>query len=90
MVTDTSVTVESTLPTGGISDKQWKLGTITDGTKSIQNDTLTVLNASEVAWGVFTNDTDGSEETVTISSTTITLTSTTATSGNVSGLIIYK
>ena len=90
MATDSSVTVVQASPTGGVADKQWQLGTITAGTKAAQDDTLTVLNAEEVAWGVFTNDTDGSKELITISGTTITLTSSTATSGDVSGFIVYK
>lgn len=65
-----------------------KIGFLDSATKAAQNDTVTITNASSVLWCILTIDADGSEEAVTISGNTITLKD--ATTGAVSGLVIYR
>ena len=90
MATDTKVTVLPVSPMGGAANAGWKLGVIDSVAKAAANDTLTVGNADSVEWGFFTIDSDGSEESITISGKTITLTDSTTGSGLVSGIIVYK
>ncbi len=65
-----------------------KLWVIDSAAKAAQNDKLEITNASTVITALLVTDTAGAAETHTISGNTITLTS--ATTGTVSGIIVYK
>ena len=65
-----------------------KIGFLNSATKASQNDTVTITNASEVLFAGVSIDATGASETNTISGNVVTLTS--ATTGAVSGLIIYR
>lgn len=80
--------VEPLAPSGLTGNKGYKFGLIESATKAAQNDTVTISNADTVVWAGLTIDADGSEEAVTISSNVITLKD--ATTGAVSGLVVYK
>jgi hypothetical protein len=76
------------LPQAGANNSGWKFGFIKSKAKAAQNDKWQVTNASEVIWAAVTYDTTGAYENRTISDNEITLTS--STTGNFSGLIIYR
>ena len=75
-------------PIGGIPNSGIRIGFLDSATKAAQNDTVTITNATTVEWAILTIDADGSEEAVTISGNVITLTD--ATTGAVSGIVLYK
>lgn len=88
MVTNVSTTVTQISPIGGATNSGLKIGFLDSAAKAAQNDTVTVTNATTVEWAGLTIDADGTEEAVTLSTNVITLTD--ATTGAVSGLVIYK
>lgn len=83
-----NATATEIAPLGGATNAGYKLGFIDSATKATQNDTVTVSNASNVLWAILRIDADGTDESVTISGNVITLTD--ATTGAVSGIVIYK
>ena len=87
-MTNVNQAVEEMSPLGGARNDKKKLGYLNSAVKAAQNDTVTVTNATTVEWACLTIDADGTEEAVTISSNVITLTD--ATTGNVSGLVVYQ
>jgi len=87
-MTDVSAAVEELFPVGGTTNAGRKIGYLNSAAKAAQNDTVIVTNANAVEYAWLTIDADGSIEAVTISGSTITLTD--ATTGNVSGIVIYK
>lgn len=83
-----NVSVDQLLPQSG-SDSQGRKMTILSGeTKAAQNDTITLSGASSVDYAILSIDATGASETHTISGNVVTLTS--ATTGTVSGIIVYK
>lgn len=75
-------------PIVGASKKGYILGWLNSATKAAQNDTVTVTNAKDVDEASVLNiDATGAAETKTIAANVITLTS--ATTGAVSGLVVY-
>ena len=88
MTANVDATVTEMLPSGLATNKGYKIGFLDSATKATQNDTVTIQNAKEVIWASLTIDADGTEEAVTISSNVITLTD--ATTGAVSGIVIYR
>jgi len=87
-MTNVNATVTEIAPLGGATNAGLKLGRLKSATKAAQNDTVTITNAKAVDWAVLTIDADGSEEAVTIATNVITCTD--ATTGAVSGLVIYR
>ena len=83
-----NATATEIAPVGGATNAGYKLGFLDSATKATQNDTVTIQNAKEVAWAGLTIDADGSEEAVTLSTNVITLTD--ATTGAVSGLVVFR
>lgn len=83
-----NATVTELNPIGGATNAGLKIGYLANAVKAAQNDTVTITNAAEVAWAILTIDLDGSEEAVTISTNVITCTD--ATTGNVSGFVLYR
>lgn len=87
-MTNVNATVTQLGPNGGITNAGLKLGFLNSPVKAAQNDTVTVTNATTVEYAILTIDADGTEESVTISANVITLTD--STTGNVSGLVVYR
>lgn len=87
-MTNVNAAVEQINPQAGADAKGFKLGFLDSANKAAQNDTVTISNAHAVKWATLTIDTDGSEESVTISGNVITLKD--ATTGAVSGLVMYR
>ena len=83
-----NATVSEVSPLGGSANSGARLGFLDSATKAAQSDTVTVTNAGTVIWAGLTVDADGSEESITVSGNVITLTD--ATTGAVSGLVLYK
>lgn len=79
---------EQVYPQAGADAKGRKIAFIDSATKAAQNDTVTVGNADEVVWAALTIDATGASEPYTISGNVITLTS--ATTGAVSGVVLYR
>lgn len=75
-------------PLGGASNSGLKVGYLNSATKATQNDTVTIGNANSVEWAWLTIDADGTIESVTISGKVITCTD--ATTGAVSGIVLYR
>lgn len=75
-------------PLGGATAAGLRIGFINSATKATQNDTLTVPNATVVEWAILTIDATGAAEPYTIAANVITLTS--ATTGAVSGIVLYR
>lgn len=73
---------------GGATNDGLKLGWLDSATKGAQNDTVTITNAAEVKWAILRIDADGTEESVTVATNVITCTD--ATTGAVSGLVVYR
>jgi len=90
--TNENVTAIEIAPLGGATLGGYKLGWIpvTSGFKVLQNDTITVKNATLVDTAFLQINSTGAAETNTISTNVITLTSTTTGSAAFRGLIIYK
>ena len=84
-VTQTSLQVA---PLGGATAAGLRVGFINSATKAAQNDTVTVPNAAVIEWAILTIDATGATEPYTIAANVITLTS--ATTGAVSGIILYR
>lgn len=76
------------LPQAGATMAGLRVGFINSATKAAQNDTVTVPNVSVIEWAMLTIDATGAAETYTVSANVITLTS--ATTGAVSGIIVYR
>lgn len=87
-MTNVNAAVTEVGPLGGAANSGLKLGWLDSATKAAQNDTVTITNATSVEWAILTIDADGTEEAVTLSSNVITCTD--ATTGAVSGLVLYK
>lgn len=87
-MTDVNVTVRQLVPQGGADSNGYRIGFIDSGTKAAQNDVLVVTNASAVIFAGLSIDATGASETNTLSTNEITLTS--ATTGAVSGIIVYR
>lgn len=87
-MTNVNKAVNRIYPATASDSKGQKLGFLDSATKAAQNDTVTITNASEVIWAILTIDADGSEESITISSNVITLKD--ASTGAVSGIVLYK
>ena len=87
-MTDVKKAVEQLLPQAGADNAGGRIGFLDSATKAAQNDTVTITNASYVTHVALTIDASGVAEPTTISGNTITLTS--ATTGAVSGIVIYK
>jgi len=75
-------------PIGGTGNDGTKLGYLDSETKAAQNDTITITNANEVKSAILEIDATGVSEPNTKSTNVITLTS--ATTGAVSGLVVYR
>lgn len=87
-MTNTNVSPVRISPIGGITNAGFRLGYIDSGAKAAQNDTWTVVGASEVLLAWPTLDATGAAETHTISGNVITLTGATGTA--CSALILYR
>jgi hypothetical protein len=87
-MTNVNSSVTQLMPVGGITNKGFKFGFLDSATKAAQHDTVTIKNAKEVIFALLTIDADGSEEAVTIATNVITCTD--ATTGAVSGFVIYR
>ncbi len=83
-----NTTVTELSPIGGSTNAGVKIGLLETATKAAQNDTVTITNANEVVWAGVSIDATGASETNTLATNVITLTS--ATTGAVSGMVIYK
>lgn len=87
-MTNTNVNVVRISPIGGITNGGYRLGYIDSGAKAAQNDTWTVVGASQVLLAWPTLDATGAAEPHTISGKIITLTGATGTA--CSGLVLYR
>lgn len=87
-MTNVNTTVTQLSPIGGVANDGTRIGFLDSAAKATQNDTVTITNANTVLYAILTIDADGTEESVTISGNIITLTD--ATTGAVSGLVVYK
>ena len=87
-MTNVKVQVERLYAATAAGNDGKKIGFINSATKAAQNDTITVVNASEVVWAGLTIDADGSDEQAVPTTNVIALGD--ATTGAVSGMIIYK
>ena len=88
MAVTVKATVNQLAPIGGTSNNGFKIGFLDSVTKATINDVVVVGNAQVIEWAILSIDADGSEETVTLSTNQITLLD--ATTGAVSGLIVYR
>lgn len=89
MTTNVNVTADRVAELGGATNSGVKIGFVDSGGYGTQNDTWTVMNASEVLFAMVTTDADGVANVVSgITTNVITLSSATATAA--SGLIIFK
>jgi len=86
-MTNVNVTPVDASPLGSVSNAGWRTGVFNAQTKAAQNDTLTVSDAKKVLFAVVQVDATGASETNTVATNVITLTS--ATTGTVSGIVVY-
>jgi len=83
-----NTTVTEILPQAGSNGSGWKLGFLDTATKAAQDDTVTITNASLVIFAGISIDATGASETNTLTTNVITCTS--ATTGAVSGFVLYR
>ena len=76
------------IPQAGADSQGRKKAIILAQAKATADDTLTITNASSVVYAIFTDDTTGVLDPVTITTNVIVLTG--STTGTVSGEIYYK
>lgn len=87
-MTNVNISIDSLLPQAGSDSKGRKIAFIDGAAKAAQNDTLTLGGATAIVYASVSIDATGASETNTISGNVLTLTS--ATTGTVSGIIIYR
>ena len=89
MASNVNATVTELNPIGGATNSGYKVGFLDSATKTAQNDTITITNASAVIWVDISVDSTGASETNTVATNVITCTSA-ATSATMSGLVLYR
>ena len=85
---DVKISTDQLLPQAGSDSSGRKFAFIDSVAKATQNDTITLVSESTIEYAVISIDATGTSETHTISGNEITLTS--ATTGTVSGIIVYR
>ena len=87
-MTNVNVAVTRLLPAAGATNDGTKIGFIDSSVVDAQSDTITVTNAATVLHADLQFDASGVLNAATLATNVITLTS--ATTGAVTGLIVYK
>lgn len=87
-MTNVTVNIDQLLPQAGSDSKGRKIAYIDSAAKAAQSDTVTLGGATSIVHAQLKIDATGATETHTLSTNVITLTS--ATTGAVSGIVIYR
>ena len=87
-MTNVNATVKRIYPATASDGEGIKIGFLDSAGKVAQNDTVTITNANTVIFAGVSIDATGASETNTLATNVITCTS--ATTGAISGLVVYK